>query len=102
MKATFEQALNAAAILGNHAYERDALFNELSRERGEAVEYRTFYGWCRTLKIPSGLPLYSAEQVLLLLTLVWARFRKRYKNLNRQSIKELSKNYANYRTYRAA
>jgi hypothetical protein len=102
MRTTFEQPLSfdPNAVLGADGYERCAVFNELSREYGQAICYRTFYGWCRTLKIPSGRVLYPAREVFLLLTLVWARFGQGYRGLSRPVIESLQENYASSRINR--
>lgn len=103
MRATFEQAssfTDPTSILGCHAYDRGAIFQELSREYGSEVPYTTFYGWCGTLKLESGKPLYTASEALLLLTLVWARFGRKLRSLNRETVEQLQGNYACYRVNR--
>lgn len=105
MRATFEQAsssVDPTSVLGCHAYDRWAIFHELSREYGNEVPYTTFYGWCGTLKLESGKPLYSASEALLLLTLVWARFDRKLRSLDRNTIEQLQGDYACYRTNRNA
>lgn len=105
MRATFEQAsscVDPIAVLGCHAYDRWALFHELSQEYGKVVSYTTFYGWCGTLKLQSGKPLYSAAESLLLLTLVWARFDRQLRSLNRETVEQLQRDYACCRINRNA
>ena len=90
----------SAEILGADAFEKDAMLIELRHEYGEDVPYTTFYGWCQTLKIDSGLVFYGADDVLTLLTLIWARFQKGYRPLDRTTIHKLRKGYADARTNR--
>ncbi|MEM6866780.1 MAG: hypothetical protein AAF528_00150 [Cyanobacteria bacterium P01_C01_bin.121] len=84
--------LDAASVLGCDAYERPALFLTLQQERGRKVPYRTFYDWCQLLCIDPGAFLYSAQEVLLLLTLCWA-YGQGARNLNTTTVESLQEKY---------
>lgn len=96
MRQRFDNSLtmtpDAASVLGCDAFERPALFLELRRERGRQVPYRTFYDWCQLLCIDPGTFLYSAEEVLLLLTLCWA-YGQGARNLDSVTVEHLQEKY---------
>jgi hypothetical protein len=83
---------HATSVLGCDAYERPAMFLELRQERGRKVPYRTFYNWCQLLCIDPGAFLYSAKEVLLLLTLCWA-YGEGARNLDYESVQKLQEKY---------